>query len=116
MYADLHCHSTASDGMLAPAALVERAHAQGVGVLALTDHDTLDGLAEARAAAERLGIELVSGIELSCTGWAPASWATSSSTGRPWRAPWRPCARPAPGSVWRIPATTTLLEPRGASW
>ncbi|THG79109.1 PHP domain-containing protein [Pseudomonas sp. A-1] len=72
MYADLHCHSTASDGMLAPAALVERAHAQGVGVLALTDHDTLDGLAEARAAAGRLGIELVSGIELSCT-WAGAT-------------------------------------------
>lgn len=72
MYADLHCHSTASDGMLAPAALVERAHGQGVGVLALTDHDTIDGLGEARAAADALGIELVNGIELSCT-WAGAT-------------------------------------------
>lgn len=72
MYVDLHCHSTASDGMLTPAALLERAHARGVGVLALTDHDTLDGLGEARAAAERLGIELVDGIELSCT-WGGAT-------------------------------------------
>lgn len=72
MYADLHCHSTASDGMLTPAALVERAHERGVGVLALTDHDTLDGLDEAQAAAERLGIELISGIELSCT-WGGAT-------------------------------------------
>ena len=45
MYVDLHCHSTASDGLLTPAALLERAHARGIGVLALTDHDTVAGLA-----------------------------------------------------------------------
>ena len=67
MYVDLHCHSTASDGMLTPAALLERAGEQGVGVLALTDHDTLDGLAEARETARRVGVELIDGIELSCT-------------------------------------------------
>ncbi|MBV2132797.1 PHP domain-containing protein [Pseudomonas sp. MAP12] len=67
MYVDLHCHSTASDGMLTPAGVVARAHERGVGVLALTDHDTLDGLPEARIEAERLGIELIDGIELSCT-------------------------------------------------
>ncbi|HAF93417.1 MAG TPA: phosphatase, partial [Pseudomonas sp.] len=65
MTVDLHCHSTASDGTLAPAAVVARAQAQGVRLLALTDHDTLDGLAEARQAADGLGLSLVTGIELS---------------------------------------------------
>lgn len=69
---DLHCHSTASDGVFAPADLVGRAHARGVGLLALTDHDTLDGLAEARAAAERLGMGFVNGVELSCL-WGGAT-------------------------------------------
>ncbi|MCQ8181246.1 PHP domain-containing protein [Methylomonas sp. SURF-1] len=62
---DLHCHSTASDGALPPAELVNRAKQQGVGVLALTDHDTVAGLAEARQAAQDCGIRLVQGIELS---------------------------------------------------
>ncbi|WP_404397842.1 PHP domain-containing protein [Stutzerimonas chloritidismutans] len=66
MIVDLHCHSTASDGALAPAKLVERAHACGIEMLALTDHDTVDGLAEARATAQALGMQLVNGIELSC--------------------------------------------------
>ncbi len=48
---DLHCHSTRSDGLLSPAAVVRRAAARGVDVLALTDHDETAGLAEARAAA-----------------------------------------------------------------
>jgi predicted metal-dependent phosphoesterase TrpH len=64
---DLHCHSTASDGALAPAALVRRAAAQGVDVLALTDHDQLDGLAEAREAAHAAGIKFVDGVEISVT-------------------------------------------------
>ena len=72
MNVDLHCHSTASDGALAPSAVVERAHARGVRVLALTDHDTLEGLAEAGQAAQRLDMQLVSGIELSCT-WGGAT-------------------------------------------
>lgn len=63
---DLHCHSTASDGALSPEALVERASAQGVTHLALTDHDTIDGLAKAEAAAKQTGISLIPGIELSC--------------------------------------------------
>lgn len=62
---DFHCHSTASDGMLSPSDLVARAAAAGVEQLALTDHDTLAGLPEARAAAGQAGIELVTGIELS---------------------------------------------------
>lgn len=63
---DLHCHSRASDGKLTPAELVARAGSRGVSHLALTDHDTLDGLAEARAAAVAAGVELINGIELSC--------------------------------------------------
>jgi len=62
---DLHTHSTASDGSLAPAALVARAAARGVRCLALTDHDTLGGLAEARAAARVHDIAFVPGVELS---------------------------------------------------
>lgn len=72
MHIDLHCHSTASDGALAPAALVARAHERGVRVLALTDHDTLEGLPEARAAAARLDMQLINGVELSCI-WGGAT-------------------------------------------
>ncbi len=64
---DLHCHSNISDGTLPPAELVARAAERGVKVLALTDHDDLDGLPEARAAARRHGIELIDGIEISVT-------------------------------------------------
>jgi len=62
---DLHSHSTESDGMLTPAALVQRAATRGVHVLALTDHDEVAGLAEARAAAGPAGIVLIDGTELS---------------------------------------------------
>ncbi|QIK38143.1 PHP domain-containing protein [Caldichromatium japonicum] len=64
---DLHTHSTASDGTLTPSQLVVRAHAAGVRVLALTDHDTTDGLAEAGSAAAALGLYLVPGVEISVT-------------------------------------------------
>ncbi len=62
---DLHCHSTASDGLLSPTELVARAAESGVRVLALTDHDDLDGLSEARTAAAQHGIEFVDGVEIS---------------------------------------------------
>ncbi len=64
---DLHTHSLCSDGSLGPAELVQRAAAAGVGVLALTDHDTTLGLPEAGEAARRAGIELVPGVEISAT-------------------------------------------------
>jgi 3',5'-nucleoside bisphosphate phosphatase len=67
MSPDLHTHSIASDGTLTPTQLLTRAAAAGVEVLALTDHDTLDGLAEAAAAAPSLGITLIPGVELSVT-------------------------------------------------
>ena len=62
---DLHCHSTASDGALSPTELVQRAHQQGVTALALTDHDTTAGIAEAQLSAAATGIKLIPGIELS---------------------------------------------------
>jgi 3',5'-nucleoside bisphosphate phosphatase len=63
--ADLHCHSRVSDGVLSPTEVVARAHANGVRLHALTDHDELDGIAEAREAARRLGLEFVAGVEVS---------------------------------------------------
>ncbi len=65
MKVDLHSHSTVSDGLDSPAALVGRMAEAGVAVLALTDHDTLQGLPEARAEAARRGIELIAGAEIS---------------------------------------------------
>lgn len=62
---DLHCHSTASDGRLSPTQLVEHACAAGIHTLALTDHDTLSGLDEARDAACSAGIRFINGVELS---------------------------------------------------
>ncbi len=66
---DLHCHSTISDGVLAPAQLAARAHANGVQLWALTDHDEVSGLASARAEAKSLGMSFVCGVEISVT-WA----------------------------------------------
>ncbi|WP_182560968.1 PHP domain-containing protein [Microlunatus kandeliicorticis] len=65
MRIDLHTHSNVSDGTDEPAALVEAAARSGLAVVALTDHDTFDGLDEAQAAGERLGVEVVRGVELS---------------------------------------------------
>src|SRR5580693_3042403 len=63
---DLHTHSDCSDGALAPGALVARAATRQVGLLALTDHDTLAGCAAARSACEQHHIEFVAGLELTC--------------------------------------------------
>ena len=65
MNADLHSHSSVSDGLLAPADLVRLAHANGVELFALTDHDEVSGIAEAQAAAQVCGMHFVSGVEIS---------------------------------------------------
>jgi hypothetical protein len=62
---DLHVHSTASDGMLAPEDVVERAAGQGLSAIALTDHDTTQGVAAAVARGETLGLTVVAGCEFS---------------------------------------------------
>lgn len=64
---DLHTHTTASDGSLAPRALVRKAYEQGVRVLAITDHDSTEGLAEALdEAAHHRGLTIVPGLEINC--------------------------------------------------
>jgi predicted metal-dependent phosphoesterase TrpH len=63
--ADLHCHSVVSDGTLQPEALARRAHANGVELWALTDHDEVDGQQRAATAAQDLGLDYLSGCEIS---------------------------------------------------
>ena len=63
--ADLHCHSTVSDGLLSPTDMVRRAHSNGVDLLALTDHDEIGGLEAAAAMAGELGMRFVNGVEIS---------------------------------------------------
>ena len=64
---DLHTHSTASDGKFSPKEVVKKAYDRGVKYLALTDHDTLSGIAEAKEEAKKLGLNFIPGIELSTT-------------------------------------------------
>ena len=64
-FVDLHTHSTASDGTLPPEGVIQAAESAGLAALALTDHDTIDGVRPARAAAERAGIRVIAGVELS---------------------------------------------------
>ncbi|MCD6025734.1 MAG: hypothetical protein K0R08_253 [Solimicrobium sp.] len=66
---DLHCHSTVSDGLLSPVEMAHRAHANGVDVWALTDHDEVGGVDAARLAANELGMRHIAGVEISVT-WA----------------------------------------------
>ena len=68
---DLHTHSTVSDGSEPPARIAERAAAAGCSAVALTDHDSLDGLDEARESAAEVGVTLVPGCEVSCRKPAP---------------------------------------------
>jgi predicted metal-dependent phosphoesterase TrpH len=80
---DLHMHTTVSDGGDSPSELVEKAAAAGITVLAVTDHDNDAGCAEAIAAGERFGVEVIAGVEISCDvedfdarGWAPSARPT----------------------------------------
>lgn len=63
-FADLHLHTFYSDGTDSPASLVTRAHHLGLACIALTDHDTLDGIEQTRAAAEQAGLEFIVGVEI----------------------------------------------------
>lgn len=66
--ADLHCHTTASDGLLTPKEIVELASSKGMKAIGITDHDTIDGWREAEEAAETIAIKVVKGIEIN-TDW-----------------------------------------------
>ena len=63
----MHAHTYCSDGRLSPTELVAKARACGLKALAITDHDCIDGLAEAKAASVRYSVEVVAGVELSVT-------------------------------------------------
>ena len=73
---DLHTHSNISDGTLSPEQLVRAAGEIGIHTLALTDHDTMDGLIQAEGTAKDLGIKLVSGVEISSQWSRPATKKT----------------------------------------
>lgn len=103
-FVDLHLHTTHSDGRWAPRRAVEAAAAQGLAAIAITDHDVLTGLPEARAAADELGLALVDGIELTADwdgrvchilgyGIDPASRALNDALDRGRRAMGRHVAR-----------------------
>lgn len=70
LQADLHIHTTASDGVFTPSKVVLRAKAKGVSLLSVTDHDTVAGLHEAKDCALKQGLQFVSGVELSAGGGA----------------------------------------------
>ena len=82
MKIDLHCHSTYSDGTFAPAEVIQRAHSAGVTVLALTDHDTLKGIDEARLAATDCGMQLINGVEISCEHTLDGGYGKNKSTNK----------------------------------
>jgi len=62
---DLHVHTTASDGQLSPAEIVHKALEIGLATIAITDHDTTEGIAEALEAARGTGLEIIPGVEIS---------------------------------------------------
>lgn len=82
MKIDLHCHSTCSDGTYAPTEVIQRAHAAGVNVLALTDHDTLAGIDEARTAASACNMQLINGVEISCEHTLSGGYGKNKATNK----------------------------------
>lgn len=113
MLCDLHTHSTASDGQYTPTALVRLAEERKLETLALTDHDTVDGLEEAVQAGEQAGIRVIRGIELSAReyptfhilgyGFAPEAPALSAL-----------CRELKEGRDQRAPRIISFLEEQGA--
>ena len=93
LHLDLHIHTTCSDGTLGPEAVVEQARKAGLHAIAVTDHDTMAGVARAQATGEAVGLRVISGTELSCTwqgrelhllayGIAPAHPSMAAATAR----------------------------------
>src|SRR5690606_28765313 len=71
-FIDLHTHSTVSDGTMTPSELVRHAKKSGLSAIALTDHDTIDGVDEAMKEGKSAGIEVIAGVEISAD-FAPHS-------------------------------------------
>src|ERR1700733_4090735 len=72
-FVDLHCHSTASDGTMSPTDVVQLALRNGLSAIALTDHDTIGGVAEAAAEAKKANIDFLPGIEISAEYPSPGT-------------------------------------------
>jgi 3',5'-nucleoside bisphosphate phosphatase len=109
---ELQSHSTFSDGELPPAGVVEAARDAGVTVLSLSDHDSVDGLAEAQAAADAAGIELVPAVEISCVhplaeDLHVLGYRIDPDTIQP------ACARAQEERVWRAKEIVARLNERG---
>ena len=85
--ADLHLHTRFSDGGWTPAELVQEAARLGFGTIAVTDHDTLDGIAESLAAGEKTGIEVVAGLEFTCNLDGTEAHLLGYFLGDTWQAP-----------------------------
>lgn len=82
LHYDLHCHSTRSDGTFSPTEVVQKADEAGINVLALTDHDTTEGIEEARTMADKLGIRLINGVEISCEHTLTGGYGKNQSTNK----------------------------------
>ena len=66
---DLHIHTTASDGQYSPEQIVQKAHEKSISTIAITDHDTINGLPKAMEEGKKLGVNVVPGVELNISGF-----------------------------------------------
>jgi predicted metal-dependent phosphoesterase TrpH len=108
---DLHTHSTCSDGDLDPAALIREAAAQGLSAIALTDHDTIKGLANARNEAAIRGIRFIPGIEIEIR-WEPPPGITGPGPGGEFHLLGLGISRPSPAFLAGIAELTRRREDR----
>jgi hypothetical protein len=86
-FADLHLHTRFSDGALAPRELIQHAARLGFSAVAITDHDTVDGIPDALAASKESGVELIPGVEITCRFGAQELHMLAYLFGRSWRDP-----------------------------
>lgn len=112
-HVDLHLHSTASDGRLSPRALIELCHQRGLTCVALTDHDTIDGVDPAQDAARALGMTLVPGVELSSCWQGVGVHVVALWRGRPGAALEALLVRQARARVRRAEEIAARLEAIG---
>ncbi len=104
---DLHVHTTASDGSLTPAEVVRLALEQGLAAIALTDHDTVEGLAEAWTAANGTGLEVVPGVEIS-SDWPVGDFHILGLDVDPWDGPFNECLQSMKAA--RVQRARKMLE------
>lgn len=104
---DLHVHTTASDGSLTPTEVVQRALDQGLAAIALTDHDTVEGLTEAWAAARGTGLEIVPGVEIG-SDWPVGDFHILGLYVDPWDGPFNECMQAMKAT--RVQRARKMLE------